>query len=306
MSLIVLKKKTQYRYYNNHSTENGFSLNNSRRNDHHYNNVRTLFRGTSPRGYGSCCSIFPTNIINSQYRNSDPIGKGSKSVYSNHSLLNIKKNIHKIHNCKNKNISFKIGSSSFTIIFPYISSITQFVEYFNNTSSSIQCEFDFNTKKITFTYNSPFSIINEKNYPTTLYNIDTDMQSSIQDVDSEIIMPIFNNVNIPKQLSFSYDNDSDKFTITFPIICYNISKFVHRFNNLNKNDDIDCYEKNSKIYFTSEKPFTIINEPNYLSTFFNTLYPINSNLINKKYTIVIDYNFNCMISNTRLNTIRNT
>ena len=117
-------------------------------------------------------------------------------------------------------------------------------------------------------------------------------------------MPIFNNVNIPKQLSFSYD--SNKFTITFPILCYNISKFVHIFNNLIQNYDIDCYEKNSKLYFTSKKTFTIINEPNYLSTFFNSVYPINSKLNNNKFTIVLDYNFDCMISNTRLNTIRNT
>lgn len=91
MSLSVLKRKTQHKY-NNHSGNNGFSLNNSRRLDLHYEQSQTPFKGANPKGHGGCCGNYNINIIKTHYGNkSDPFDLGRPSVKSSSSYLNQKK-----------------------------------------------------------------------------------------------------------------------------------------------------------------------------------------------------------------------
>ena len=93
MSLSVLKRKTQHKY-NNHSGNNGFSLNNSRRLDLHYEQSQTPFKGSNPKGHGGCCGTYNINIIKTHYGNkSDPFDLGRPSVKSSSSYLNQKKNV---------------------------------------------------------------------------------------------------------------------------------------------------------------------------------------------------------------------
>jgi len=91
MSLSVLKRKTQHKY-SNHSGNNGFSLNNSRRLDIHYKQNQTPFLGVNPKGHGGCCDTYKINVNKTHYGNEhDPFHLGRPSVKSSSSYLNQKK-----------------------------------------------------------------------------------------------------------------------------------------------------------------------------------------------------------------------
>ena len=91
MSLQVLKRKTNARYSKNHSNNEGFSLNNSRRLHCPFEQIQTPFKGNVAKGNGGCCGTYSNDVIYTQYVNSDPFNQVRPSVKSYSSYLNSKK-----------------------------------------------------------------------------------------------------------------------------------------------------------------------------------------------------------------------
>ena len=92
MSITTLKRKTNAKY-GRHSTENGFSLNNSRRVDAHTNQeqTQTPFIGIDPKGHGGYYGEYKQTINKSQYNNThDPFNQPKPTTLSNHALLSKK------------------------------------------------------------------------------------------------------------------------------------------------------------------------------------------------------------------------
>ena len=92
MSITTLKRKTNAKY-GNHSTKNGFSLNNSRRVDAHTNQeqTQTPFLGVDSKGHGGYFGEYKQTINQSQYNNThDPFNQPKPTTLSNHALLSKK------------------------------------------------------------------------------------------------------------------------------------------------------------------------------------------------------------------------
>ena len=90
MSLHVLKRKTNTYYSKNHSNNEGFSLNNSRRLHCPFEQIQTPFKGNVAKGNGGCCGTYSNDVIYTQYVNSDPFNQVRPSVKSYSSYLNSK------------------------------------------------------------------------------------------------------------------------------------------------------------------------------------------------------------------------
>lgn len=90
MSIITLKRKTTAKY-GRHSTQNGFSLNNSRRIHSTMDPTHTPFIGVDPKGHGGYFGNYVINVQDPKCCNtSDPFNEPKPTTLSNHALLSKK------------------------------------------------------------------------------------------------------------------------------------------------------------------------------------------------------------------------